>query len=441
MSKLLLTSIVTLLATAAAAAEPYRLRLVDIRKNIYVETVELDGKNLTPDCPHRWSVRKYMLHGGKQHGVEVVDIHNGTMLIQIIPTRGMSVQKVVMGDLRLGWDSPVTAIVHPKFINLESRRGLGWLEGFNEWMVRCGLEFLGAPGTDKFIDNTGDTAEMELTLHGKISNIPASVLEIVVEQDHPYRITVRGMVEEACLHGPKLELWAEVSTVPGSNTFLISDTITNRSAREQEFGIIYHANYGPPLMEKDARFVAPARRIAPINTHAASDVDSYDRYRGPTPGFAEQVYCLWLWADEKDHTKVAMHNASADKAVSMGYSVGQLPFFTLWKNPVAVEDGYVTGLEPGTGFPRNRSIERKSGRVPKLPGHGKRRFVIEIGLHTTAEQVSSLIKDIERIRAGRAVSPHRLAARRRRRAVPTSKGCRPCTRCYTTSPSGPIRAR
>ena len=54
--------------------------------------------------------------------------------------------------------SPVEEIVHPKYIDLESRGGLGWLEGFNEWMVRCGLEFAGHPGEDTFTTNTGGEA-------------------------------------------------------------------------------------------------------------------------------------------------------------------------------------------------------------------------------------------------------------------------------------------
>jgi hypothetical protein len=34
--------------------------------------------------------------------------------------------------------------------------------------VRCGLEWAGHPGKDKFINNTGDEAEMDLTLHGRL---------------------------------------------------------------------------------------------------------------------------------------------------------------------------------------------------------------------------------------------------------------------------------
>ncbi len=401
MSKLVSLIVVLAGASAAWPAEPFRLVLTDVEHNVYKETAHITSSEVTPDCPVTWSVRKDVLHGGKQDGVEVIEVDNGKLHFTVVPTRGMSIQRVVMGDLRLGWDSPVKSLVHPKYMNLESRQGLGWLEGFNEWMVRCGLEFFGAPGTDEFVDNTGMKSTMDLTLHGKIGNTPASRVEVVVERDAPYRIAVRGLVEETALHGPKLEIRTQISTTPGASTFQVSDTITNRSAVEQEFGILYHSNYGPPLLEEGARFLGPARQVTPINEHAARDVSNYNVYRAPKAGFSEQVYCLRLWADEDDRTMVMLRNASGDKAVSLAYSIKELPFFTLWKNPVAHEDGYVTGLEPGTGFPRNRSVERQFGRVPKLDPHQSRSFTIDFALHVGKEQVNAVADEIARIWAGR----------------------------------------
>ncbi len=388
-------------ACLVQAAEPYRLVITDVEKNIYKETVEIAGSEITPDCPVSWSVRKSVLHGGKQEGVEVIEVNNGKLRFTVVPTRGMSIYEVLMDDMRLGWDSPVKGLVHPKYVNLETRRGLGWLEGFNEWMVRCGLEFFGAPGTDEFIDNTGAKATMDLTLHGKICNTPASAVEVTVQREAPYRIAVRGRVEETALHGPKLQMWTQISTTPGAAALQISDTLTNRSAVEQEFGILYHSNYGPPLMEEGAKLFAPVRQVTPINERAAKDIASYDVYRAAQPGFAEQVYCLTLWADANDRTQVVLRNASGSKAVSMAFSVKELPFFTLWKNPAATEDGYVTGLEPGTGFPRNRAIERKFGRVPKLGPHQSRSFTIDFALHTDKEQVFAAGQEVARIWAGR----------------------------------------
>jgi len=138
-----------------------------------------------------------------------------------------------------------------------------------------------------------------------------------------------------------------------------------------------------------------------LNEHSASDISDYNLYRAPKAGFPEQVYCLRLWADPNDRTKVMLRNAAGDKAVSMRFSVRELPFFTLWKNPVAAEDGYVTGLEPGTGFSLNRATERKFGRVPKLAPHESRSFTIDFALRIGKDQVNTATREIARILAGR----------------------------------------
>ena len=124
--------LLTLGISSTHAAEPFRIVLTDVEQNIYKETILLTSSDITPNCPAQWSVRKQILHGGKQEGVEVIEVDNGKLQFTVVPTRGMSVQQVSMGDLRLGWDSPVKGMVHPKFINLHTRQGLGWLEGFNE---------------------------------------------------------------------------------------------------------------------------------------------------------------------------------------------------------------------------------------------------------------------------------------------------------------------
>ncbi|MHC4462548.1 MAG: DUF4432 family protein [Planctomycetota bacterium] len=224
MLKLVSIIIVTMGISLASAVEPFCVVLTDVEQNVYIETLHITNRNLTPDCPIPWSVHKYVLHGGKQEAVEVIEVDNGKLRFKVVPTRGMSVQQVLMGDLRLGWDSPVKGLVHPKFINLHTRQGLGWLEGFNEWMVRCGLEFFGPPGTDEFIDNTGNKAKMDLTLHGKIGNTPASIVEVIIERKVPYC----GKVDEACLHGPKLELWTQIQTAPG---FSCNRTIERKFGR------------------------------------------------------------------------------------------------------------------------------------------------------------------------------------------------------------------
>ena len=384
---------------AASSGKSYRKTLTSVTDNVHVDEWELTAGEVVAGA-QGCSIQKLTLHGGKQEGVDVIVVDNGKLKFSVCPTRGMGVLSVTMGDVFLGWNSPVTEIVDPKLINLQSRGGLGWLEGFNEWMVRCGLESAGHPGVDRFINNVGDDATMELTLHGKIANIPASEVEVVIDPEPPHRVRVRGRVEERMFYGPKLVLEAEISTVPGSNRFQLADLIVNDGEDEQEFQIIYHANFGPPLLEEGSTFAAAVERVTPFNQHAAKDLASYGNYQGPRLGFIEQVYCLRPKSDRAGRALIMLRNKARDKAVSMNFATGELPFVSLWKNTNALKEGYVTGLEPGTGFPNNRRIERKFGRVPKLPPGGTFKASIDVTIHTTSTEVAEVSNRIEALQGG-----------------------------------------
>lgn len=385
-----------LFATDVVAQEPHRWSLTSAAANRRVASFSIQGKSITPAVPN-WKIERVDLVGGRQAGCELIVLNNGQLEITLIPTRGMSILSVKSADVNLGWNSPVKEVVNPNTMNLQSRGGLGWLEGFNEWMVRCGLENNGHPGTDKFINNVGDEATMELTLHGKIGNIPASEVEVVVDSAAPHRLRVRGTVYERSFYGPKLKLQTEVSTIPGSREFTIEDTVTNQGAEAQEYQLLYHANYGAPLLEEGAEFVAAAEKVIPFNDHAAKSLKTYNRYLAPTTGFIEEVYCFYPKADSAGQTLIALKNKAGDKGVSMSYSIKELPYLTLWKNTAAEADGYVTGLEPGTNFPNNRRVERKLGRVPKLAPGETRRTALAIALLTSAEDVNKTVSAINKL--------------------------------------------
>ena len=346
-----------------------------------------------------WSVTRTLLKGGKQEGVELLTLDNGKLKIIVIPSRGMGILEVLSGEIRLGWNSPVKEVVHPSFIDLESRGGLGWLEGFNEWMVRCGLEFAGHPGKDQFINNSGGKVEQDLTLHGKIQNIPASDYQVRVDPEPPHRIRIRGTVYESFFYGPKLKLVTEISTIPGSDQFQISDQITNEGPSNQEFQIIYHGNYGSSILEEGSLLFAPAHKISPFNAHAAKSLDQWQTYRGPTEGFIEEVYLLEPIADENAQSMALLTNRMGDLATSVRWNVNELPYLTIWKNTASVEDGYVTGIEPATGYPFNRLVERKYGRVPKLAPSETRSFTLDFGIHRGRVQVDELIAEATNLQA------------------------------------------
>lgn len=368
-------TIVTLAALAAPAlAQTTSFVLTDVATNIHLDDFAISAADLGMEGS--WSVRRETLRGGKQEGVDRIVIDTGFVRAALLPTRGMSVQELRVFDQRIGWDSPSQEIVHPSKINLAARGGLGWLEGFNEWLVRCGLEFAGHPGEDEFVDNTGATQTADLTLHGRIGNLPARKVVLVIDEDEK-TIRLQGIVDERTFYGPRLRLETEFSVPLRGIQWRVSDRVINVGAQPQEFQLIYHANYGPPFLGEGSKLLVPAKTIAPMNAKAAGAIDTWKTYLGPTAGFLEEVYLIEPCADEEGFCEALLIAPDGETATGVRWNVAELPYFTQWKNTAAVADGYVTGLEPGTGFPYNRRVERAAGRVPVLQPGESRSFTLD----------------------------------------------------------------
>jgi hypothetical protein len=381
--------------------------LTDAHGDVWLDSFAASNDTLRLPTPHDWSIRKRTLHGGLRDGIDLIEVHNGALSYSILPTRGMGLWHGDYRGLALGWRAPVEGPVHPKYVNLADRGGLGWLAGFDELLCRCGLAFNGPPGEDVWTDAGGATHKALLTLHGRIANLPAGAVEVSVNLDPPHELSVTGEVEEAALFFPQLKLTTTYTTVPGSNRFVISDRIENRGARPAEMQLLYHVNLGPPFLEAGSRVLAPLREAAPLTARAAEGIDTLDSYGPPIPGFAEQVYVYQLIADSRGMTLALLVNAGADRAVCLRWPSAALPCFTVWKNTMALEEGYVTGLEPATNYPNFRGFERKQGRVRVLPpgGSWSARWSIEVA--DTAAAVLALQAEVATLQAQARALVHR----------------------------------
>ncbi|MBS7654008.1 aldose 1-epimerase family protein [Candidatus Bathyarchaeota archaeon] len=376
----------------------YSKTLTDVENEVYIEEWSVSSSEL--NVGEDWRIEKRRLLGGPSDGVDVVTVNNGVLSFTVVPTRGMSLWKGECQGLPIGWRSPVRHLVNPCFINLEERRGLGWLRGFNEWIVRCGLESFGASGIDVIRDNMGNEVEVLLPLHGRIANTPASLVMVKVGLNPPFELGVEGVIYESSMFGPNLKLKTSIVTTPGSRTVKISDEIENLRGVPDEMQILYHCNYGKPLLEEGSQLLAPIKRVAPRDEEASKGIDSFNLTGPPERGFIEQVYFMELLEGADGYTEAMLVNRGLDKAVSHRFSAKSLPFFTFWKNTAAEEDGYVVGLEPGTGFPNTRNFERKHGRVVKLGPGEKYNVEINVSLLLGRAEVEEAISRIEAIKGG-----------------------------------------
>jgi hypothetical protein len=381
--------------------------LTDVRGDVWLDSFAAGNDTLRLPTPHDWSLRKRTLRGGLRDGVDLVEVHNGALSIAVLPTRGMGLWRGDYRGLALGWRSPVQGPVHPKFVEQSGRGGLGWLAGFDEVLCRCGLASNGPPGEDAWADAHGRAHRDLLTLHGRIANSPAHFVEAKVGLDPPYELSVIGEVEEASLFFPQLRLTATYTTAPGSNRVMVHDVVENRSAQPAEMQLLYHCNLGPPFLGAGSRVLAPVRELAPLTNHAAEGIDTHDTYLGPTVGFAEQVYAYDPAADARGHTLGVLVDAAGERAVAVRFNRNELPCFTVWKDTAALEDGYVTGLEPATNYPNFKGFERQQGRVRTLPpgGRWEARWSIEVA--DTRAGVTALLSEVAQLQAKAKAVVHR----------------------------------
>ena len=381
--------------------------LTDIASDVWLDTFGTGGDHLPLGACRNWSIRKRTLHGGLRAGVDLIDVDNGALAFTVLPTRGMGLWQGRYRGVHLGWKSPVHGPVHPSLVNTADRGGIGWLTGFDEWLCRCGLASNGPPGEDAYTDRQGRARRDLLSLHGRIANQPAYYVEVRVGLDPPYELSVTGQVEEGGLFYPHLVLTTTYTTAPESNRVVIHDRVENRGAEPAEMQLLYHCNIGPPLLEAGSRVVAPYREVLPISGRAAEGIDTLEFYAGPAPGFAEQVYCYDLVGDAAGRTLALLSNRACDKGLVLRFSRQELPCFTVWKNTGALEDGYVTGLEPATNFPNLKTFEREKSRVVLLPAGGQWEATWSIEVHDSSAGVAAALAEVVQLQAQAKAVIHR----------------------------------
>lgn len=301
------------------------------------------------------------LGSGPSRGVELLTIAGNRAGLTIVPTRGMGIWQAWAGETPFGWQSPVPSPVHPALVPIHEPSGLGWLSGFNELLVRCGLESNGAPEFD-------EQNRLKYPLHGRIANTPAESLTVSIDRDQGI-LEVTGVVRESRLFFANWTLTSTIRLQVEGNAIDIEDRVTNHADGVASHQLLYHINVGAPILGPGARLVAPFAQVVPKTPRASEGIEHFDHYEAPQAGFAEQVYLMQLQKDAAGWSGALLRDEQSQLGLGVRFDTTTLPYFVQWKNTGGEHDGYVTGLEPATNFPNTRSFEETHDRVVPLgPG-------------------------------------------------------------------------
>ena len=163
--------------------------------------------------------------------------------------------------------------------------------------------------------------------------------------------------------------------------------------------LLYHINLGQGLLEAGSKIIAPLKRLAPRDPRAAQGIETWNTCQGPTSGYSEQVYYAQPLMDKDRWTEAMLSNGDESLGYSVHFDQSTLPVVNFWKNTAALQDGYVLGIEPATGFPNTRTFEDHHGRLVHLQGGESITFRLKLEPHVGKQDVLVAKKRIESLQS------------------------------------------
>ncbi len=319
-----------------------------------------------------------ILDNGLGRGNRIAWINTGTGLrYKVVLDRGMDIAEAFYNQHSLAWLS------HGGFTNPQpnSDKGIDWLKTFGGGLLTtCGLSHVGGPEKDEF---------GERGIHGNISNIPAEIESII--QPDPLRgkmeMSITGIIEETKVFGPSLELRRTISGKLGEASIKIHDEIINRGNTPAPLMVLYHFNFGYPLVDEGTKILWEGTWKPRFGEQYAKIFKEDNDFKTcPKPlddhlGTGEEVAFIDPKADENGACSCGLFNKKIGLAVNINFNNKQLPSLTNWQHWGKNE--YVTGLEPGTNFPIGQKQAREEKSLIFIKSNETKAFDLEIDIKST----------------------------------------------------------
>jgi hypothetical protein len=328
-----------------------------------------------------------VLDNGLGRGTRIAWVNTGTGLrYKVVIDRGLDIVDAFHNQHSLVWLSHA-GVTAPR---PDANRGLEWLWAFAGGLVTtCGLTHVGGPESDEF---------GERGLHGRFSNIPAQV-ESVIQPDlatGKLKMSITAVVRESRVFGPNLELRRTISSALGEAAIRIHDVVTNVGNARTPHMLLYHCNFGWPLVDKGTQIVWQGEcmsRGSDMDNAIFNDQHDFRTCAGPLEkhrGTGEACGFIDVTPDSAGVCTVGLHNEKLGLAVALRYKKRQLPCLANWQHWGPGE--YVTGLEPGTNPPTGQAKARAQKRLIYLDPDQSRTYDLEIRVLTAEQDIRQFLR-------------------------------------------------
>jgi hypothetical protein len=327
---------------------------------------EYELRKYVGDIETLCGITPFVYDGGPGHGVRAFRAKNGQGLsLTIAADRGLDIPHASFKGVCIGFSS-ATGVRAPAFYDEDGARG--FLKQFYAGLLTtCGITYAGAACEDE---------GRKLGLHGPYSNTPAQAVcaDAFYDGDEK-KLRFSGSVREACVFGENMLLKREIIIETERSILHVRDTVENQGFSDQPLMLVYHVNFGYPLLDDGARVYANSTSVAPRDEIAAAGFDKYRLMEAPGIGRPEECF---FHTPPEDGAFAALHNPKLGMAAILRYDAKALPLLCQWKCMQA--GNYALGLEPTTAGVMGRSAARAAGALPMLAPGDVKTFTFSIEL-------------------------------------------------------------
>ncbi len=338
-------------------------------------------RRLVGDMSQLAGVRLVELADGRVRGMRAAEIDTGSGLrFLVLLDRALDVGAADHAGRPLAWVHP--ALATPA---LAEPSGIGWLRTFGGGLVTtCGLTHFGPP------DPEGEGHG----LHGRASHLPAERVRVFQEwRGDEYVLALEGETRQARLFGENLRLERRISTRLGADSLSIEDRLTNEGFRSSPVAVLYHCNFGYPVVSPRSELLICDRAVTPRDDAARPGLADHRRFGPPERGYAEQVFFHEPKAAADGLAAAAIVNRALGFGAFVRWRVAELPALAQWK--MLGEGEYVCGLEPSTNQMRpTRQALRDEGLLRELAPGASLDLRLEIGALPDAAAIDAFERNL-----------------------------------------------
>lgn len=266
-----------------------------------------------------------------------------------------------------------------------------WLAGWPGGLVTtCGPSHFGHPRDEQ------DGQRTRTNLHGRFSNSPAE-LEMIINPD-PHRgrneMLLSGIIRDSRTFGPVIEVKRTIQSALGENSIRLFDQALNRDNKPAPFGLMYHCNFGWPLLDRGAKLILDGHvTLWPADMQTAPvprTLDGFKEIPAPHASFnsASRGFICRLNGDSNGMAHIGLHNPKLKIAFELTFSVEHLPRVMIWQH--FAQGTYVLGIEPMVGSPFGKAVEPGFARMLE-PGESHN-SELTMKIHSTPQAIAAFKK-------------------------------------------------